>query len=332
MSSFPSFIYQLLRDQWFYSIPKPKDSFEGQTIIVTGANTGLGLEASRHFVKLGAETVILACRSLEKADKAKADIERSTGKTDVVEVWHLDLGSYESVKAFAKRAESLQRLDVLVNNAGLTKSTFNTIEDNEETIVVNVISAFLLGVLLLPKLVETAKTRNTRPHLVMITSEVHFLTTLAEVSGPGNVFDILADESKLSSYGLPGRYWASKMLQILAVRAMIDTYYSPAEQSPVTINLVNPGFCRTEFAREQGQLIRIPWAIFHARTAEYGSRTLVLGAASGPETHGKYTNAGSVDNPSAFVTSDEGFKLQQRVWTDLSEKLEKIAPGLFEHL
>src|SRR6185437_7107197 len=97
----------------------PTKDCTGQTIIVTGANVGLGLEAARHFVRLGAARVILAVRSVEKGEQAKADIETSTscGK-DVVQVWPVDLGSFESVKQFCRRADAeLDRLDALVENA-----------------------------------------------------------------------------------------------------------------------------------------------------------------------------------------------------------------------
>ncbi|KAF5988825.1 retinol dehydrogenase 12 [Fusarium bulbicola] len=67
-------------------IPVPTTSFQGQTIIVTGSNTGLGLEAARHFVRLDAELVILAVRSLEKGEAAKASIEASTKRKNVVQV------------------------------------------------------------------------------------------------------------------------------------------------------------------------------------------------------------------------------------------------------
>lgn len=85
--------------------------------------TGLGKEAVRHYVRLNAGKVILACRSVEKGEAAKRDIEATTKRSGVVEVWSLDLGSYESVKQFAQRANLLQRLDIVLENAGVSKST-----------------------------------------------------------------------------------------------------------------------------------------------------------------------------------------------------------------
>lgn len=103
----------------FFVVPKyPEESCKGQTYIVTGANAGLGLEASRHLVRLGAEKVIMACRNLEKGEAAVKDIEQSTQRKGVAEVWSLDLSSFESVKEFAKKINDLKRIDAIVENAG----------------------------------------------------------------------------------------------------------------------------------------------------------------------------------------------------------------------
>ena len=108
-------ILQFLYGQLFTQLPKPTTSFEGKTVIVTGSNVGLGKEAARHITNNNASTVILAVRSLEKGEAAKKDIEASTGKTNVVKVWQLDMSSYQSVLDFAERAnKELPRLDIAI--------------------------------------------------------------------------------------------------------------------------------------------------------------------------------------------------------------------------
>lgn len=127
-TAFASFVYR----QMTASIPVPQQSFVGQTIIITGANTGLGFEAAKHVVRLGAEKVILGVRNLSKGNEAKAEIESTTGKAGVVEVWLVDLASYDSVKAFVRKAENdLQRNDVVLENAGVLTEKFTMAEDNE---------------------------------------------------------------------------------------------------------------------------------------------------------------------------------------------------------
>ena len=86
-----------------------------------------------------------------------------------------------------------------------------------------------------------------------------------------------------------------------------------------------------ELAREA------PWGVavlkfFLARSTEYGSRTLVSGACFSPESHGAYLADCMIRDTSPFVQSAEGAKTQRRVWEELSQKLEKISPGVLGNL
>lgn len=128
-----SFLPKLFYSQFFFTPPYPTTDCSKKTIIVTGANTGLGKEAARHYVRLGAEKLIIACRSMEKGEAAKQDIEASTNRSGVIEVWQLDLGSYESVKRFAERAKTLKRLDSVVENAGISTFKYVAVEGHEST-------------------------------------------------------------------------------------------------------------------------------------------------------------------------------------------------------
>ena len=124
----------LLYSQFFVKLPVPRQSFAGQTIIITGSNTGLGREAARHIIDLGAAKVILAVRDVDKGEAAKKYILTDSGQSNasgVVEVWELNLSNYESIKAFARRAESLDRLDAVIQNAGISTSEFKLVEGNE---------------------------------------------------------------------------------------------------------------------------------------------------------------------------------------------------------
>ena len=191
MSALLHFLYE----QLFVTPHYPRHGVQDQTIIVTGSNVGLGLEAARHFARMGAEKVILAVRSIEKGEAAKKLIESSTNRSDVVEVWHLDLSSYASVKDFAKRADSLRRLDAIIENAGIVTQNFRMMEENEATITTNVVSTFLLAVMILPKLRETAARYNVTPRLSIVSSEVHFFTNFPE-RNEQDLFQALSDKEK----------------------------------------------------------------------------------------------------------------------------------------
>jgi NAD(P)-dependent dehydrogenase (short-subunit alcohol dehydrogenase family) len=164
----------ILKTKWI-SPPKPvTQSFEGKTILVTGATSGIGLEAVTKFAGLGASKIIMAARDLKKGDSTKLAIEDRVGRKDQLEVWKLDMTSYESIAAFAKRAETLDQLDIAVMNAGVTKANFKQSEYGwEESVQVNTLSTILLGVLLLPKLQASQRVTGRTSVLEFVNTGLH---------------------------------------------------------------------------------------------------------------------------------------------------------------
>lgn len=311
--------------QLFVTPNYPTSSFEGQTVIITGSNTGLGKEAARHIARLGVSKLILAVRNVKAGQVAKEDIESTTNiNTTVIEVWKLDLSTYQSVKEFAQRVATLPRLDVLVENAGVAPNTFRLAEGYENTITVNVISTFLLALLCLPKLKATAKQFSVRPRLVIVSSETHSMSKLTEKKAP-NIFEAMNNSKKFSGFN---RYPTSKLLEILAFRQI-----APKIDGGVIFNILNPGMCHSELSRDQGSFASVVKFLV-ARTTEVGSRTLVAAAAAGPESHGKYMTDGKVNDSalSSFVRGREGVEVQRRVWNELRDILEKISPGITDNL
>lgn len=325
-SSILGFLGTLLYSQYRETIPQIDTSFEGKTVIVTGANTGLGLETARHYTRLGAEKVIIACRTVSKGETAKKSIEESTKRTGVVEVWQLDLASHDSVKAFATRASTeLTRLDILIENAGIQAANFSPVEGFESTISINVISTFLLGLLLLPKLKETAAKFDTLPHLVVVSSDVHFLSSLSEKSSP-SILDGLNDPKNFG----PARYNTSKLLEVLFVR-YLTSHQAAGPDYPVVINYVTPGLCKSELSRDTPKLaISIMQLIFWARTSETGARTFVLASQGGKESHGQFLMDGKIRQPGGWVLSEEGKICEHRVWEEVTNVLERISPGVLK--
>ena len=277
-----------LRSQVIIKLPVPAKPFTGQTIIVTGSNSGLGLEAARHFVALDAEKVILAVRSREKGEAAVKSIEASTRRTGVAEVWDLDLSSYASVKAFAAKVTSdLPRLDVLVNNAGVVLYDFAMAEDNESTIIINVTSQLLLSLLLLPKLRETSVALRKEVVCTFTNSFVHFMANFPERKNE-HIFREFPIKEKTD---MGDRYFVSKMVQLLLIRELAGRVSDSSKEGDVVISAVNPGFVKTEVMRHAGTLFWIIfpiWRAMVARSGEEGSRTLVHAAYGGKETHGQY--------------------------------------------
>ena len=191
------------------------------------------------MVRLGASSVILACRNVEKGQAAAKDIQATTScSSDSLQVWHLDMSSYASVQAFSDRVKTeLPRVDVLLANAGIATLKFRVTEDNEETITTNVISMSLLAFLLYPKLRETADNYKTQTHFTVTGSELYEVAKFKEREAPaGQLFATLNDESKAKMFD---RYNVSKLLATFVVKQIAALF--PVSSSGVIVNCVAPG-------------------------------------------------------------------------------------------
>ncbi|KAK6581806.1 hypothetical protein PZA11_005503 [Diplocarpon coronariae] len=321
------FIVAFLKSQWT-ALPYPAADFTGQTVIVTGSNVGLGLEAARHFVRLGVSKVIIACRDPKKGEAAKRDIEGSTKRSGVVEVWLVDLGSYESVKQFCSKVATLDRLDVLVENAGIATSYYAELEGMESTVTVNVISTFLIALLVLPKLRADALKYNLTPRLVIVSSQAHEQARFVEQDAPA-ILPALKDPANQSD-----RYNVSKLLELLAIRELASAM-SASGKPQVILNTLSPGLCHSQLMRHAPFPLNILAPIgklFLARTTEMGSRTLVFAASAEAETHGMYLQDCQIKEPSKWVTSKKGEEVQVKFYDELLETLEKIEPGITRNI
>jgi NAD(P)-dependent dehydrogenase (short-subunit alcohol dehydrogenase family) len=268
----------------FVTLPLPvaTPDLPNQTIIVTGSNTGLGLEASRHLLRLGVGKLVMGVRDLKKGERAREELLESTKRSpDTVEVWHLDMEDYDSVKAFAHRAETtLSRVDGVLANAGLVPGKFTLTNGIEKTIAVNVVSTYLLFLLILPKLRQSPSTG----HFVVPNSALHYLADLKQlVPSPGgrSIMSRLNDAS--DKMEMLDRYNVSKLLCVYVTRELAARMKASGKPQ-VIVNTPNPSYCKSGLMRES------PSAPpdFLARTSEMGSRALVHGLLAGPESSGQY--------------------------------------------
>ena len=141
--------------------------------IVTGANSGIGYETARVLAQRGA-TVIMACRNLEKAHRAAEQIRRLQPTGEVV-VMRLDLADLDSVRAFAEAfLAEYDRLDLLINNAGIMVPPYGTTEQGfEQQFGVNHLGHFLLTALLIERLNSTPNAR-----IISVSSIAHRFGTI----------------------------------------------------------------------------------------------------------------------------------------------------------
>ena len=200
---------------------------DGKTVVVTGANSGIGLETAVDMAKRNAR-VILACRSEERGEAAVADVKKRSGNNNVVFV-QLDLGSLDSVRTFAaKILKDEPHIDILINNAGvmmLPKRSLTT-DGFEMQFGVNHLGHFLLTNLLLDRIKETPRARI-----------VNLSSSAQGFAGKFN-FDNLNSEH---SYSPSAAYCASKLANVLFTRSLAKRL----EGTGVTTNAVDPGAIKT---------------------------------------------------------------------------------------
>ncbi|MRT92895.1 oxidoreductase [Ancylomarina sp. 16SWW S1-10-2] len=207
------------------------ESLSDKTIVVTGANAGLGYETTLALAKKEAK-VVMACRNASKAEKAKQEILKKAPKAKL-EIMTLDLSSLKSVRAFANNfLKTHKRLDVLVNNAGVMIPPYSATEDNLELqMAANYFGHFVLTGLLLDVLNNTAGAR-----IVMLSSKAH---------ESGNIdFDNLNSEK---SYSKMGAYSQSKLACLMHAQELNRRLLVAG--SKIIAVAAHPGASNTDLAR-----------------------------------------------------------------------------------
>ncbi|KAI0387564.1 hypothetical protein F5Y04DRAFT_7383 [Hypomontagnella monticulosa] len=293
----------------------------GKTAIITGSNTGLGLETARQLLDLGLSKLIIAARNIPKAEIARNDLlkGRATNSCEI-EVWSLDLSSYESVIKLAEKAKGLESLDIAVLNAGIYKVTeeFNPSTGYEEDVQTNYLSNVLLMILLLPLLKEKSKRSPAR--LVLVSSDTAAWVQFAEK----NSRPILAAFKKKSEkWSMQERYGTSKLLGQLFLTELAQRV--PA--SVVTLDTTNPGFCYgSELQRGgKGTFLGFLFGIFTrliGKPLHIGARTIVHAAVGfGQEVHGQYVEDGLIRPMAPIIYKPEGEEIAKRLWEETMAEL-----------
>lgn len=286
----------------------------GKTIMVTGANTGLGLQVSKVLAGKGAR-VLLACRDKGKAEAAIAEIHTATPAADLVFV-SLDQGDPESIRAAVERVSAEARLDVLVNNAGVMMPPLSLTKFGvEQQFGVNHLGTFALTSLLLPKLAETPGSR------VVITASLAHKGKFWEMDN--------LDGTK--GYSAGQFYTQSKLANILFLFELDRRLR--AAGSPVIAVGAHPGLAATDLMRHSA-IMRALSPVFSRifNTAPMGAWP-TLHAATGPVRAGGYygpQKMGEMRGPSdeaKRTAMAQDPRLAQDLW-DLSVRLTRIDPGL----
>lgn len=227
-----------------------------KTAIITGANSGIGLETAVELARRGAR-VILACRSEEKGERAAKDVRMRSGNQNVVFV-QLDLASLSSIHAFVKKILLEEtRLHILVNNAGVALASYKRTADGFEMHMgVNYLGHFLLTNLLLDRM----KVTPGQSRVIFVASALYKRSLEFEFA------NMNSDDPSRYNKVMPGRaYSQSKLANILFSRSLSKRL----EGSGVSTYALCPGMVRTELARDFYKTYNLPRTVSEVRKCIY---------------------------------------------------------------
>jgi len=316
--------------QWRTIPPVLTADLSGKTVIVIGANTGLGLATTKHFAKMKPSRLIMGCRNEGKGKAAVVQVEAATGYKP--ELWSIDLSSFASVSDFATRFEKDGgRLDYLIMNAGVGLFEYSESPDGYEmSIQVNHLATSLLTLLLVPTMARTAQENSTRPRVVIVASASHYNAPVSAILDKPDFISYVSSAEYCTPANMKGQYHISKLLNVFFARSYA-AHFTP-QGPPITIVSCCPGFCESEFRRNMPPLIQYLIKLVEKLiiiTAEQGSRLFIRAAIwdkPHEELNGQYLACEKVTEPSDLVISEEGAVLQEKIWRETIDILSKADP------
>ena len=283
----------------------------GRIAVVTGASSGIGLETTRVLARKSAH-VVLAVRNREKGEAARADITRAEPQAKVA-VQHLDLANLESVETFAEEfGAAHQRLDLLINNAGVMVPPFGRTADGfEQQFGINHLGHFALTGRLLPLLQRTEGAR-----VVTVSSLAHRFRPLD--------FENLNAEKAYSPWTA---YGYSKLANLLFMRELQRRYHDGPDS--LRSSAAHPGFTKTDLQRHTA-MVRLMMKVPGMAQASAAGALPTLYAATAPNVAGgDYFGPGGMFEMAgpparAFLSSSaRNDETAQRLW-EVSERLTGV--------
>ena len=240
-------------------LPTSPTHLSGRTAIITGSNSGIGLQIALDLTRLGA-TVILACRNVDKAEAAKAQILSAyPGAKDRILLYKLDTSSLASVRDFAdqwhSQSSNAKKVDILIHNAGIAGIPTGAAEFSEEgfelTYATNLLGSFLLTYLLEKYLAEDARvifTSSTGQYSGRISKDFSIKFVRRKIE-PG--FHVAGHPARSAQKlaGASSRYGQTKAMQCAFARALQARFERKARDAGIlnrkVVHAFTPGFTAT---------------------------------------------------------------------------------------
>ncbi|QSZ28793.1 hypothetical protein DSL72_003298 [Monilinia vaccinii-corymbosi] len=304
---------------------KPLQPFElealtGRTALIAGATSGAGLQLAKILAAPCARLIITA-RDPQRGQQAVEDILKSlpndTSKKPQIDVWPLEMESFQSIRDFTERLLLLPSLDIAVLNAGVWHLRFARSVDSFEThLQVNYLASCALSLSLLTVLGRGRSSPNSHPgRLLNVTSEGHSLEETPTGKTASEILDSFDNPDALSCYQ---RYRKSKLLSMIWTHELASSIDSAA--LGVEIASFTPGATQTQILRDlgAGPIVRTVMGFF-CQSAEEGAWTYVR-ALNTEEYHGRYFFRESAYRPTDCVTAEK-YKLFRQ---DLVQKTVAI--------
>ncbi|XP_067861837.1 retinol dehydrogenase 12-like [Heptranchias perlo] len=265
---------------------------DGKTVLITGANTGIGKETAKDLGKRGAH-IIIGCRDTEKGDAAAKEIIEESGNPNIV-VKKLDLADTKSIREFAAQINNEEKqINILINNAGVMMCPYSkTVDGFEMQLGVNHLGHFLVTYLLIDLIKRSSPAR-----IINVSSTAHKVGTI-------NFEDLNSEKS----YNSMKAYAQSKLANILFTSELARKL----EGTDVLAFSLHPGVVRTELSRHLSAAARFGMAMMRpfTKSPTSGAQTTVYCAvAQGLEWEtGQYFSDCSRADCSHAATNDEAAK------------------------
>ncbi|KAK0476226.1 hypothetical protein EDD18DRAFT_1089305, partial [Armillaria luteobubalina] len=274
----------------------------GKTLILIGANTRLGFEAAKHFVKMNLARLVLTARVGKKGTEALTRIQQETGYRKA-ELWIIDLANLSNVITFTDRTIGHPLRGDWHGDLGVAYKQLRS---------------WMFAIRMIPKLFQTSRKRSVILRLMIVASDVYYWTTIDNGVIAGlSMLENLSDKDNCTKEVMNHRYFDSKWLNVLVACSLQLHVLSFL---PITVMSVNPGFYGSHAEGGRAMLF----------STEERSRQLVYGAVGllddEEKLRGKFIQMSEVVEKCNFVTSKDGKIVQDKVWGEMLDILGKIDP------